>query len=409
MKTKDEAGCRRIGCHGLTAGGQVVVALGLAAGPAAALGLARFAYALLLPAMRESLNWTFATSALMNSANAVGYLLGAVAAAKVARRVGARPTFLGGLVLIALALLASALSGDLALLVILRSVSGAAGAATFIIGAAIAAQLGTGETPGRSALLLGVYFAGGGLGIAVSGMVLPALLAVTPADDGWRWGWVALGLGAAFALVAAVPAANRAPEPVNDGGQDRASRRAVSRILIAYTLYGAGYIAYMTFIVAFLKQAGAGTDEVTAFWIALGLAAMVGGYVWGPVIARLRGGGGSALLMAVVAVGAALPLIDASPALCFASAALFGISFLAVVAAVTHAARTALEPAQWTAGVAILTAGFALGQCIGPVLAGLLADIADGVRTGMLLSVGILAIAAVVALTHRQPRKAAAP
>ncbi|HET7602937.1 MAG TPA: YbfB/YjiJ family MFS transporter [Gemmatimonadales bacterium] len=387
----------------------MVIALGLAAGPAAALGLARFAYALLLPAMRDSLHWTFATSALMNSANAVGYLLGAVAAAKVARRLGARPTFLGGLVFIALALLASALSGDLAVLVILRAVSGVAGAATFIIGAALTAQLGAREKPRRSALLLGVYFAGGGLGIAVSGMVLPVMLAVTPADAGWRWGWIALGLTAVLSLAAAVPAAKRAPEPVHGAGQERANGRAISMILIAYSLYGAGYIAYMTFIVALLEQGGAGTDEVTAFWIALGLAAMLGGFVWGPVIGRLRGGRGSALLMAVVAVGAALPLIDASPAVHFASAALFGIAFLAVVTAVTHTARTVLEPAQWTAGIALLTTGFALGQCIGPVLSGMLADIADGVRAGMLLSVGILAIAAVVALAQRQPRKAGSP
>lgn len=109
--------------------------------------------------------------------------------------------------------------------------------------------------------------------------------------------------------------------------------------------------------------------------------------------------------MALVAAGALLPLINASPVLSFASAILFGISFLAVVAAVTHAARTALAPAQWTAGVAILTTGFALGQCVGPVLSGLLADTADGVRSGMLLSVGILAIASVIALTHRSPRQ----
>ncbi|MGC1733644.1 MAG: YbfB/YjiJ family MFS transporter [Pseudonocardiaceae bacterium] len=78
----------------------------------------------------------------------------------------------------------------------------------------------------------------------------------------------------------------------------------------------------------------------------------------------------------------------------FASALLFGASFLAVVPAVTTAAHTALRPDQWTAAIATLTTGFALGQCLGPVLAGALADSAAGVRAGLLLSVTILGVGA---------------
>jgi MFS family permease len=121
----------------------------------------------------------------------------------------------------------------------------------------------------------------------------------------------------------------------------------------------------------------------------------------GPLIGRLQGGGATGLVMALVAAGALLPLLGPSAVLALTSAVLFGVSFLAVVAAVTQAARDALPSAQWTAAVAILTTGFALGQCIGPVLSGLLADTADGVRSGMLLSVAVLVLASAVALTHR--------
>ncbi len=62
------------------------VALGLALGPAVVLGLARFAYALLLPAMRAELHWSLGTAGAMNSANAIGYLAGALATAGLARR-----------------------------------------------------------------------------------------------------------------------------------------------------------------------------------------------------------------------------------------------------------------------------------------------------------------------------------
>jgi len=54
------------------------VVLGLAMGPAVALGLGRFAYALLLPAMRADLGWSYAVAGAMNTANAIGYLIGAL-------------------------------------------------------------------------------------------------------------------------------------------------------------------------------------------------------------------------------------------------------------------------------------------------------------------------------------------
>ncbi|MGH9054723.1 MAG: YbfB/YjiJ family MFS transporter [Acidimicrobiales bacterium] len=53
-------------------------AAGLALGPAVALGLARFAYALLLPAMRTDLHWSYTQAGALNTANALGYFAGAI-------------------------------------------------------------------------------------------------------------------------------------------------------------------------------------------------------------------------------------------------------------------------------------------------------------------------------------------
>src|SRR6516225_9351193 len=47
----------------------------LALGTASALGLARFAYGLILPAMRSELGWSLAQAGALTTANAVGYLL----------------------------------------------------------------------------------------------------------------------------------------------------------------------------------------------------------------------------------------------------------------------------------------------------------------------------------------------
>lgn len=245
-----------------TPSGEVAVALGLALGPAVALGLARFAYGLLLPTMRAELGWSFATAGAMNTANAAGYLAGALLTAPVARRLGARRLFLAAIAVTTVALLATAGTGNVTLLIVLRLVAGTSGAAVFIAGAGLAAQLGFGVRPGRAALLLGIYFAGGGAGLVVSGLAVPPLLVTA----GWRWGWMLLGGLAAVALAASTPAARATSEPAAvPAGSGRWPARRLAVLLVAYGLFGAGYIAYITFIVALLEAGGAGPGQISVF------------------------------------------------------------------------------------------------------------------------------------------------
>ena len=56
----------------------LITVLGIS--PAIGLGICRFAYALALPGMRESLEWPWSMAGLMNKVNSAGYLFGAYAA-----------------------------------------------------------------------------------------------------------------------------------------------------------------------------------------------------------------------------------------------------------------------------------------------------------------------------------------
>jgi predicted MFS family arabinose efflux permease len=374
-------------------------------GPLVALGLARFAYALLLPPMRADLHWSLATAGAMNTANAAGYLAGAVVAVPLSRRTGTRQAFLAGLVIAAGSLLATAASGDTVTLAVLRLVAGTAAGVTFVTGAALVAELGSGCSPRRAAWLLGGYFAGGGAGIVVSGLALPPLLAATTAA-GWRWGWVLLAGLSAIALAASVPAVLSCREPAAPPAASRRwPARRLTAVMASYGLFGVGYIAYMTFIVAFLAGHGARPGEISSFWVVLGVAAIAGGFAWPPLIARLRGGRGLAAVLAVVATGALLPLVSGSAAAAMISAALFGASFLAVVTATTAVARRSLVQHHWTPAIGALMVAFAVGQCFGPVLAGVLSDGPAGLRLGLSLSAGLLVAGAIVALTqpHVEP------
>ncbi len=124
-----------------------------------------------------------------------------------------------------------------------------------------------------------------------------------------------------------------------------------------------------------------------------------------PLLARLSGGRGVAAANAVVTLGAVLPVLLPTREAAYAAAVLFGGSFLIVPTSVTAFARKAVAPGAWTAAIAMLTTGFAIGQCIGPWLSGEVSDRSYGVAGGLLLSGGVLAVAAVIALLQREPRE----
>ncbi len=111
-----------------------LLALGLSLGPAVSNGLARFAYGLVLPAMQADRGWTYTEAGWLNTANAAGYLLGAVLTFALVDRLGARRIFVAGMFATPLALAGSAAFGELWLQSAFRTAAGIAGAGIFIAG-----------------------------------------------------------------------------------------------------------------------------------------------------------------------------------------------------------------------------------------------------------------------------------
>jgi len=340
----------------------------LALGTASALGLARFAYGLILPAMRSELGWSLAQAGALTTANAVGYLLGAVVAAPAARRLSLAVTFRLGMVVTAAALAATAATSSYPVLLLTRAAAGLAGTLVFITGGVIASHTAAST---RSAAPLTIYYSGAGLGIALSGAAIPALLGQHPGR--WPLAWAGLAAAAALAAIFSWTAARGSHQATTA----LLDLRYIARLwqpATAYLLFAAGYIAYITFLSAYLAAHRASITQITVTWALLGLAAVAAPVLWSWPISTWPRAAALAASLAVLSTAAATALAGAAPLAVTGSAIGYGASFLAVPAAITALIRAATQPSEWTGALAAFTVVFAAGQTAGPYLAGALAD-----------------------------------
>jgi predicted MFS family arabinose efflux permease len=383
-------------------------AAGLSLGSATALGLARFSYALLLPSMKLDLGWSFAQAGAMNTANALGYLLGALAFPPLVRRWSASALFCVNCVVTVVLMAVSGLLADTHALLVLRVITGVSSAVIFISGSVLAVRLASAR-PHEAGLVLGLYYGGTGWGIVASSVLVP--LTIVNVAHGWQFAWFALAAACAVCSLVAIGAA-RKTENLHVAGTspthaaDTADAPRWPRFILAlagYGLFGVGYIGYMTFIVALLRDAGMSASVVTGFYLLLGMATVVSARLWSGLLDRMRGGHALAILNALLAVATLLPAVFTQPWVAFVSGVLFGATFLSAVASTTAFVRHNLPASHWAKGISAFTIVFAFGQIVGPMVIGWVSDGA-GLARGLVYSALLLAAGAVLAAFQKALR-----
>jgi predicted MFS family arabinose efflux permease len=295
-------------------------------------------------------------------------------------------------------------------LLILRVSAGVGSALIFISGGVLAAQLASMTTRGAG-LLLGLYYGGTGWGIVAASLMVPYTIA--PGLHGWRYAWFALAAVCALCSIVSTGAARsigashalRTPpadaRATASGGGMTDWRIAFA--LTGYALFGVGYIGYMTFIVALLRNGGMSAGAVSGFYILLGVATVVSARLWSGLLDRMRGGQALAVFNALLGAATLVPALLVHPVAAFVSGAVFGATFLSAVASTTAFVRHNLPANQWARGISAFTIVFALGQIAGPVVIGWVSDSA-GLERGMVYSALVLFAGAVLAACQRPLR-----
>ena len=380
----------------------LLVAFLLSFGPAVSNSFARFAYALILPAMRSDLHWSYSQAGSINTVNAFGYLLGALLTRALVARAGNRALYGWGMALTAVAIAATGFVRDFEALMAMRALAGVGGAAVFICGGALSGNIFP-NRPQLATTTIAIYFAGGGIGLMLSGVAVPLLLEAQ-GSAAWPLAWRGMGYASLLMTVAAAWSAWGIAEPGRMAGEARWTLRPFAAELASYTLFALGYIGYMTFVIAWMRLNGASTATVIAVWFVLGLATLLAPLVWRKPAEHWPGGRPLAAVMAVLTAGAALPLASAQPAAMLLSAALFGLAMFSAPSSVGSFIKRALPRPAWGSAIATFTVVFAAGQIAGPVAIGWLADTSGSLQVGLAASAALLALGAVLALAQRDLR-----
>lgn len=345
--------------------GVVGIAMGGLLALASAMGIGRFVYTPILPFMVESLQLSNSQAGIIASVNFLGYMLGALAAAMPSLPGGRHRWFIVALAISAITTAAMGTFDTMPMFIAQRFMGGVASAFVLVLGSALVLEkLALAHRPGLSAL----HFAGVGFGIVVSA-VMVSVLASYSFD--WRMQWYASGFLSLLALVLVVwlVPAETEPKLSVKNTSDKGFNRRLMVHMIAYGLFGFGYIITATFISTIVHASSELRDIEPIIWVVVGLAAIPSVGLWNWISQRTGIYRSFSLACLLEAFGVATSVLADNEFAVILSAVLLGGTFVGITALGLGIARQ-LSPGNPRQGIALVTAFFGLGQMIGPGFAG---------------------------------------
>jgi len=361
------------------------VAFQTGAALAGAMGVGRFVFTPVLPLMEAQAHLTSAQASTLATSNYLGYLIGAVLGIMLPALSRTRLALRVSGVILVVTLAAMPVTRDVAAWAALRGLAGVASAVIFMVaGNTILSELASGRPH-----MTGWAYGGVGAGIALSG----ALVAVVRSIGDWQAAWSASAALTTLLLAAAwfVGVTGPAERPTApSGAQESAPRHArwFAILAVSYFLEGAGYIVAGTFLVAAISATGPSWLS-SSVWIIVGAAAVPSCAAWTLLsrhVSRPTLITGALILQAV---GIALPALTGAVPAALAAAVLFGATFIGITTLSLATGRHLRVPRA----IAILTAGYGIGQVIGPLVVE--PTLHGGYHQALLVGAGLVLMAGV--------------
>jgi len=369
-----------------------------------ALGLARFGYTAVLPAMQLGLAMDNTQAGMMASVNLAGYLTLSAIGGALSARFGPRRVVVAGLVCAATGMVMTGLSDSFLSAAAWRGVTGFGSGAANV---AVMGMWGGWFPPKRRGLAAGIGVTGSSLGLIIVGPLVPRLVAAY-GTIGWRVCWFAYG---AATLIIAVISFLFIRQRISVSPVDRATPTGAStglawglvyrslpvwRLGLVYMANGFSYIIFMTFFIKRLVSEGGYSREAAgALFMTMGWASMFCGVAWGlvsDIIGRKRA---LITVYAIHATAFALFALWPDPAGFTIAAVLFGLTAWSIPAIMAATCGDILGSRLAPAALGFITLFFGIGQAIAPSVAGAMADFLGSFAPAYLLAAAVALIGAI--------------
>ncbi len=373
------------------------------------LGLARFAYGMLLPSMGKGLLLGYDQMGFVSTANFAGYFVSVGLTPWIIRHLRPRLTITLGLLMVAASMLGIAACSGFASLAALYAVTGIGSGLANIPIMVLVSHWFRRSHRGRAA---GLMVVGNGAGIIFSGIFVPFMNRQF-GPQGWRWEWLILGLLslAAAVLVAALvrndpadlglePVGVSEPVlPVIKAAKGRNSGASIVLHLGAlYAIFGATYMVYGSFIVTtMVDEYGFAESSAGMFWSCIGFFGLFSGVLFGVLSDRIGRKGGLMTVFAVQSCAYALAGSGLGATALILSVFLYGIVAFSIPTIMAAAVGDYMGTSRAAAAFSMVTLFFAVGQTVGPATAGIIADASGSFTSSFLACAGLTALAVVLA------------
>lgn len=386
----------------------------------AAHGFGRMSYTIILPAMKDGLDFNYSELGMLGTGNFVGYLIMALIGGALAARFGTRLVIGLALLLMGVTIALTGLADSFGFALSMRFLTGLGNGAAFVPAMALGSAW---FDISKRGFATGIVSAGIGIGTLITGLIVPPILALD-ALNGWRFAWYVLG--ATVLLIAGLvvlamrnkpqdlglqqigasdgPAAAIVPTPA--GGKtsslDWTSVYRMPRVWYlgaVYFFYGFSYIIYMVFFAAYLvKEIGLSQEWAGNLWALVGGLSIFCGVIWGGISDRIGRGRGAAAAYLVLAASFVVYALVKSEVGFYLSAILFGVTAWSIPTIMAAAAGDLVGPRLAPACLGFVTLFFGIGQALGPTLGGYLADRYESFALSFLVAGAISICGAISAL-----------
>lgn len=358
-----------------------------------AMGIGRFAYTPILPLMQKDLTFTDAMAGYLASSNYIGYFVGAILTGVLPLKKHKVFYLRFSLVFSIITTCIMGISHSYILMIIIRFISGVASAFIFVLASSIV--LDKLAISGKTSWS-GNFYSGVGFGIFFSSLFIPSL------NDLFMWEgvWIGLAILSSILTIFVWLWLKDSPNTIIKKDKQIVITQApplkwLPWLIIAYGLEGLGYIVTGTFIVSIAEKTSNFTIDPTIVWMFVGLSAVPSCIIWSALAKKCGYIKSLIFSMIIQSIGIALPVVWLNQSSLMLSALLFGATFMGITTLATTLARQ-MSPSNSSLIIGYLTSIYAIGQMIGPTIAGILVSYTHSFNSALIGAASLVFIGAML-------------